>query len=81
MTSLPLFATLFLRNLLLNSASKGENVVASGAFTSEAELLAGLQAEDPAAYRRLVELNSANVYNVALKPVTTARDPAEVSNE
>ncbi len=34
---------------------------------AEVQLLEGLRAGEPAAYRQLVELNSANVYSVALK--------------
>jgi RNA polymerase sigma-70 factor (ECF subfamily) len=71
----------FLRNLLLLSASKGENVIASDAFTSEADLLAGLQDGEPAAYRRLVELNSGNVYNVALKLLGDEQEAEDVLQE
>ena len=39
----------------------------TNAASGNVELLEGLRAGDPEAYRKLVELNSANVYNVALK--------------
>ena len=37
------------------------------AFADEAELVEGLRAGDAAAYRRCVDSNSANIYNLALK--------------
>jgi RNA polymerase sigma-70 factor (ECF subfamily) len=51
------------------------------AFASEAELSAGLRAGDPAAYRRLVDLNSANVYNVALKLLGDEQEAEDVLQE
>jgi RNA polymerase sigma-70 factor (ECF subfamily) len=56
-------------------------VIASIAFASEAELLAGLQAGDSAAYRKLVELNSANVYHVALKLLGDEQEAEDVLQE
>lgn len=55
--------------------------MADVAFVSEAELLAGLRASEPAAYRRLVELNSANVYNVALKLLGDEQEAEDVLQE
>jgi RNA polymerase sigma-70 factor (ECF subfamily) len=55
--------------------------VAGVAFTSEAELLAGLRARDPVAYRRLVELNSADIYNVALKLLGDEQEAEDVLQE
>jgi RNA polymerase sigma-70 factor (ECF subfamily) len=55
--------------------------VAGVAFTSEAELLAGLRAGDPAAYRRLVELNSANIYSVAVKLLGDKLEAEDVLQE
>ncbi|HFD40541.1 MAG TPA: sigma-70 family RNA polymerase sigma factor [Anaerolineae bacterium] len=52
-----------------------------GTFATEAELLAGLRAGDPAAYRRLVERNSANVYNVALKLLGDEQEAEDVLQE
>jgi RNA polymerase sigma-70 factor (ECF subfamily) len=51
------------------------------AVGGEAELLAGLRARDPAAYRKLVELNSANVYHVALKLLGDAQEAEDVLQE
>ena len=56
-------------------------MVVSNALTSEAGLLAGLQAGDSAAYRRLVELNSANVYRVALKLLGDEQEAEDVLQE
>ena len=56
-------------------------MVVSNALTSEAGLLAGLQAGDSAAYRRLVELNSANVYHVALKLLGDEQEAEDVLQE
>ncbi len=50
-------------------------------FASEAELLEGLQAGDPAAYRTLVELNSANIYSLALKLLGDEREAEDVLQE
>ncbi len=54
---------------------------ASDALASEEDLLAGLRDGDPAAYRRLVELNSANVYNVALKLLGDEQEAEDVLQE
>ncbi len=51
------------------------------AAAGEAELLADLRAGDPAAYRKLVELNSANVYNVALKLLGDEQEAEDVLQE
>ena len=55
--------------------------MADAASTSESELLAGLQVGDPTAYRRLVELNSAQVYNVALKLLGNEQEAEDVLQE
>jgi RNA polymerase sigma-70 factor (ECF subfamily) len=55
--------------------------VADAAFASESDLLAGLQAGDPAAYRRLVDLNSAQVYSVALKLLGDEQEAEDVLQE
>lgn len=55
--------------------------MAGVAFTSEAELLVGLRARDPVAYRRLVELNSADIYNVALKLLGDEQEAEDVLQE
>jgi RNA polymerase sigma-70 factor (ECF subfamily) len=47
----------------------------------EKELLQGLWAGEPAAFRRLVELNSANVYNVALKLLGDDQEAEDVLQE
>lgn len=47
----------------------------------EAELLAGLRAGDPAAYREFVELHSSNVYNVALKLLGDQQEAEDVLQE
>lgn len=51
------------------------------AFAGEAELVEGLRAGDSAAYRRLVDLNSANVYNVALKLLGNEQEAEDVLQE
>jgi RNA polymerase sigma-70 factor (ECF subfamily) len=56
-------------------------VVDDVAFQRESELLEGLRAGDPAAYRRLVDLNSANVYNVALKLLGDEQEAEDVLQE
>ncbi len=53
----------------------------SVATTSEAELLEGLRAGDPTAFRQLVELNSANVYNVALRILGDEQEAEDVLQE
>ena len=50
-------------------------------YASEAELLADLQAGEPAAYRQLVELNSANIYNLSLKLLGDEREAEDVLQE
>jgi RNA polymerase sigma-70 factor (ECF subfamily) len=56
-------------------------VVAVETYGSEAELLTGLRAGEQAAYRRFVELNSANVYNVALKLLGDDQEAEDVLQE
>jgi RNA polymerase sigma-70 factor (ECF subfamily) len=56
-------------------------VVANKAFSTEADLVQNLQAGDPAAFRRLVQLNSANVYNVALKLLGDEQEAEDVLQE
>jgi len=51
------------------------------ASTSEAELLEALSAGDPVAYRQLVELNSANVYSIALKLLGDEQEAEDVLQE
>lgn len=51
------------------------------AFQSEPELVVGLRAGQPEAYRRLVELHSANVYNVALKLLDDEQEAEDVLQE
>jgi RNA polymerase sigma-70 factor (ECF subfamily) len=77
----PSFCYTFLRNLLAKFASKGEDVNSSEAFASEAELLAGLRAGDPLAFRRLVELNSSSIYNLALKLLGDEQEAEDVLQE
>lgn len=55
--------------------------MADVANASEAELLEGLRAGDPIAFRRLVERNSANVYNVALKLLGDEHEAEDVLQE
>jgi RNA polymerase sigma-70 factor (ECF subfamily) len=56
-------------------------VAADVVWASEDELLEGLRAGHPAAYRRLVELNSANIYNVALKLLGDEQEAEDVLQE
>lgn len=56
-------------------------MTADDAYATEAELLEGLQAGHQVAYRRLVELNSANVYNVALKLLGDEHEAEDVLQE
>lgn len=56
-------------------------MVADIAIATEAELLEGLRRGDPAAYRQLVELNSANVYSVALKILGDEQEAEDVLQE
>jgi RNA polymerase sigma-70 factor (ECF subfamily) len=51
------------------------------AFADEAELLEGLRAGDSAAYRRFVDSNSANVYNLALKLLGDEQEAEDVLQE
>jgi RNA polymerase sigma-70 factor (ECF subfamily) len=51
------------------------------AVADEAELLARLRAGDPEAYRSFVELNSVNVYNVALKLLGDEQEAEDVLQE
>ena len=51
------------------------------AFADEAELVEGLQAGDPAAYRAFVDANSANVYNLALKLLGDEHEAEDVLQE
>jgi RNA polymerase sigma-70 factor (ECF subfamily) len=48
---------------------------------NESELLEGLRAGDAQAYRKFVEQNSANVYNVALKLLGDEREAEDVLQE
>jgi RNA polymerase sigma-70 factor (ECF subfamily) len=56
-------------------------VVANKALSTEADLVQSLQAGDPAAFRRLVLLNSANIYNVALKLLGDEQEAEDVLQE
>lgn len=51
------------------------------AFADEAELVEGLRAGDSAAYRRFVDLNSTNVYNLALKLLGDEQEAEDVLQE
>lgn len=55
--------------------------MAGVAFAGEAELLDGLRAGDPTAYRQFVESNSANVYNLALKLLGDEQEAEDVLQE
>jgi RNA polymerase sigma-70 factor (ECF subfamily) len=55
--------------------------VSEGILTSESELLEGLRRGDPAAYRLFVDLNSAAVYNVALKLLGDEQEAEDVLQE
>jgi len=55
--------------------------VAGDAHVSEAELLANLRAGEPAVYRQLVESNSANIYNVALRLLGDEQEAEDVLQE
>lgn len=52
-----------------------------GISTSESDLLEGLRRGDPAAYRQFVEMNSASVYNVALKLLGDEQEAEDVLQE
>jgi RNA polymerase sigma-70 factor (ECF subfamily) len=71
----------FWRNLPIHTASKGESTVAGEPYAGEAELLADLRAGEPAAYRQMVELNSANIYNLSLKLLGDEREAEDVLQE
>ncbi len=51
------------------------------AFAGETELLRGLRAGEAEAYRRLLELHSANVYNVAFKLLGDEQEAEDVLQE
>ena len=53
----------------------------SNAVLDETELLEGLRAGQPAAYRRLVEENSAHIYNLALKLLGDEQEAEDVLQE
>jgi len=55
--------------------------VVDDAFAGEAELLRGLRAGEPEAYRQLLELHSANVYNVAFKLLGDEQEAEDVLQE
>jgi RNA polymerase sigma-70 factor (ECF subfamily) len=55
--------------------------VVNDAFAGEAELLRGLRAGKPEAYRQLLELHSANVYNVAYKLLGDEQEAEDVLQE
>ena len=50
-------------------------------FADEADLVQGLRAGDAAAYRRFVDSNSANVYNLALKLLGDEQEAEDVLQE
>lgn len=50
-------------------------------YSDEAELTGGLRAGDPVAYRRFVDSNSANVYNLALKLLGDEQEAEDVLQE
>jgi len=56
-------------------------VVIEPAYASEAELLKGLQAGEPAAFRSLVDANSANIYSVALNLLGDEQEAEDVLQE
>ena len=53
----------------------------NGISITESQLLEGLRNGDPAAYRLFVELNSASVYNVALKLLGDEQEAEDVLQE
>ncbi len=55
--------------------------MAGVAYAIEAELVEGLRAGEPAAYRQLVDSNSANVHNVALKLLGDEQEAEDVLQE
>jgi RNA polymerase sigma-70 factor (ECF subfamily) len=56
-------------------------VQTDNAGANEADLLKRLQAGDPGAYRELVELNSSNIYNVALRLLGDPMEAEDVLQE
>lgn len=50
-------------------------------FADEVELLEGLRAGDPAAYRSFVDANSANIYSLALKLLGDEQEAEDVLQE
>jgi RNA polymerase sigma-70 factor (ECF subfamily) len=56
-------------------------LLGEAAFADEAELVEGLRAGNPAAYRRFVDSNSANVYNLALKLLGDEQEAEDVLQE
>lgn len=56
-------------------------MLADATFQGESELLEGLRAGDPMAYRTFVELNSANVYSIALKLLADEQEAEDVLQE
>jgi RNA polymerase sigma-70 factor (ECF subfamily) len=56
-------------------------VAAGNLYDSESELLVALRAGEPAAFRTLVESNSANVYNLALKLLGDEQEAEDVLQE
>ena len=55
--------------------------MADTAYASDSDLLDGLRAGDPAAFRWLVEVNSADVYNVALNLLGDQEEAEDVLQE
>lgn len=55
--------------------------MADGTSITESQLLEGLRRGDPAAYRLLVELHSADVYNVALRLLGDEQEAEDVLQE
>jgi RNA polymerase sigma-70 factor (ECF subfamily) len=57
------------------------NVELDALAETENELFAGLRAGDPGSFRRMVELNSANIYQVALKLLGDEQEAEDVLQE
>jgi len=55
--------------------------VSAGSFSTEDDLLDGLRAGDPSAYRKLVESNSVHVYNLAVKLLGDEQEAEDVLQE
>jgi RNA polymerase sigma-70 factor (ECF subfamily) len=68
-------------NLSVYGASKGASTLVDVASAGEAELVAGLRAGEAAAFRRFVDENSANVYNLALKLLGDEQEAEDVLQE